>query len=205
MGKTLGAWHSSFCSCLYCVASDRSRVSSSLKPLPPSPMPLSASRRKAMLLVHILSSAGWIGAVAAFLVLAIASLYGSRTLPIGGVYLAMELIADWLILPLAFLSLITGVLQALSTSWGLFRHYWVLFKLLINVLSLPILLLHMQIIHRVAAVAITGNFNSSGVKADRRQLVVAGSAALLALMIAMFLSVFKPKGVTGYGRPAKRS
>ena len=46
-------------------------------------------------------------------------------------------------MPLCFASLFSGLVQSLGTEWGLFRHYWVLFKLLINVLPTALLLLHM--------------------------------------------------------------
>ena len=47
-------------------------------------------------------------------------------------YPAMELAARFVIVPLAFASLLTGVIQSLGTPWGLFRHYWVLVKLLLT-------------------------------------------------------------------------
>ena len=47
-------------------------------------------------------------------------------------YLVMEPAAWVVLVPLAFASLLTGLVQSLSTTWGLARHYWVLFKLLIN-------------------------------------------------------------------------
>ena len=143
--------------------------------------------RKATLLLHILVSVGWMGAVATFLVLAL-----------NGFYIAMEAVTTWLIVPLAFLSLITGVVQALATPRGLFRHYWILYKFLINLASLPILLLHTRIIHRVAVAARMNQL--SGFREDRAQLVAASVAALIALFVALLLSVFKPKGVTAYGR-----
>ena len=161
-------------------------------------MLLSASFRKALLLTHVVSSAGWVGTVAAFLVLAFTGLYAADAAEIRGVYMAMEPMTILLIVPLAFLSLLTGVLQALGTPWGLFRHYWIIFKFLINLVSLPILLLHTGIIHRVAVAARMNGL--SAFHEERVQLVVASLAALVALFIAMLLSVYKPRGVTGYGR-----
>jgi hypothetical protein len=55
-----------------------------------------------MLLAHILCSVGWIGAVAAFLVLALVGLYSSNVMEMRAVYMAMEPITTWLIVPLAF-------------------------------------------------------------------------------------------------------
>lgn len=45
--------------------------------------------------------------------------------------LAMGLTAWFVILPLSLAALTTGLVQALGTAWGSFRHYWILFKLLL--------------------------------------------------------------------------
>ena len=38
-------------------------------------------------------------------------------------YLAMELTAWFIIVPLSLASPVTGLVQSLGTAWGLFRHY----------------------------------------------------------------------------------
>ena len=68
-------------------------------------------------------------------------------------YLAMHLITWFVIVPLCLAALLTGIVQSLGTTWGLFRHYWVVTKLLLTVLATIILLVHTQPIDRVAAVA----------------------------------------------------
>lgn len=47
------------------------------------------------------------------------------------------------IVPLSFASLATGLVQSLGTTWGLFRHWWVLVTLVMTVLASAILLMHM--------------------------------------------------------------
>ncbi len=60
----------------------------------------------------------------------------------------------WFVLvPFSVASLLTGLTQALGTPWGLFRHYWVLIKLLINVVATIILLLYMQTLDELAGIA----------------------------------------------------
>ena len=56
----------------------------------------------------------------------------------------MESTAWFVLVPLAVASLLTGLDQALGTKWGLFRHYWVLAKLLITVVATVVLLLYLQ-------------------------------------------------------------
>jgi hypothetical protein len=85
-------------------------------------------------------------------------------------------------------------LLSLATKWGLLRHYWVIFKLLINLLSLPILLLHARIIHRLASAAAVSGLLPADLNDDRNQVVIASIASLAALIIATLLSVFKPRG-----------
>jgi hypothetical protein len=65
----------------------------------------------------------------------------------------MEPAAWFGLIPLAFASLLTGLVQSLGTTWGLFRHYWILFKLLINVFATIVLLTYMETFHFMAGVA----------------------------------------------------
>lgn len=153
--------------------------------------------RKLVLLIHVLGSVGWTGAVAAFLALAVTGLNDHHAPVVRAVYIAMLPITWWVIIPLAIVSLVSGLLLSLCTGWGLFRHYWIFFKLLISSISLPVLLLHAGIIRRVAVAAMSDNFNLQELYPDRLQLVIASTAALAALVVAALLSVYKPRGRMG--------
>lgn len=154
--------------------------------------------RRLALTVHVLVSVGFPGAVACFLALAVFALIGSDTQLVRAAYLAMDLMTRVVILPLCFASLLTGLISALATSWGLFRHYWVVLKLFITVPSTLILVIHMQPIGRMARLAAEGPIAGAHA-ADQVQLVVASGAALLALVVATVLSTYKPRGMTPYG------
>jgi hypothetical protein len=96
--------------------------------------------RKLALTTHITSSVGWLGAVAGFLVLAVAGLTSRDAQMARAAYVTMELTTWFVIVPFAFASLLSGLVVSLGTSWGLFRHYWVLIKLLITILSAMLLM-----------------------------------------------------------------
>src|SRR5262245_7131050 len=100
--------------------------------------------RKFALIAHITCSVGWLGADAAFLALAVAGLTSQDAQLVRAAYLAMGLIAWFVIVPLAFASLLSGLVQSLGTRWGLFRHYWVLVKFLIAIFAATVLLIHTQ-------------------------------------------------------------
>ncbi len=163
-------------------------------------MTMTPGLRKFALTAHVTSSVGWLGAVAAFLALAVAGLTSQDAQMVRAAYLAMELTAWLIIVPLSLASPLTGLVQSLGTPWGLFRHYWVLVKLLITIPASIVLLLHMQPIGHLARVVAETTLSSGELGGLRIQLVANAGAALLVLLVATALSVYKPRGMTRYGR-----
>jgi hypothetical protein len=156
------------------------------------------SVRKFALTVHVASSVGWLGAVAAVLALSVIGLTSRDPQTVRGAYLVMEPAAWFLLVPLAFASLLTGLVQALGTVWGLFRHYWVLFKLLINLFATGVLLLYTETFSVMADVAADPSTDLDLVRSSSPFLH--GVAALALLLAATVLAVYKPRGLTPYGR-----
>ncbi len=164
-------------------------------------MTLTPRLRKLALTAHVTASVGWLGAVAGVLGLAIAGLTSDDAQTVRAVYIAMESTGWFVLIPLALASLMTGLVQALGTKWGLFRHYWVLFKLFINVFATIILVMYMQTLGDLAdvAAATTAPGDHLGGLRSPSPVLHAG-AALLLLLVATTLAVFKPAGTTRYGR-----
>lgn len=155
--------------------------------------------RKLVLVVHVTTSVGWTGSVAAFLALALVGLQSQDAILASGMYLAMDVTATVVIVPLSIASLASGVVQSLGTSWGLFKHYWVLAKLLITAVSTFLLLTHMQGISYMADVAGQMALGSGDLRGLRVQLAADAAAAIGALLVTTLLSVYKPRGLTPYG------
>lgn len=165
-------------------------------------MTMTPCLRKVMLTTHVTSSVGWLGAVVGFLALAVIGLTSQDAQTVRGAYLVMEPAAWFVLIPLAFASLLTGIVQSLGTPWGLFRHYWVLAKLLINAFSTIILLTYMETFNLMADVAADPGADLSMVRNTSPLLHAA--LALLLLLVATVLSVFKPRGMTSYGQRKQR-
>ena len=162
-------------------------------------MTMSPGVRKFALTAHITSSVGWIGADAGFLALAVAGLTSQDAQMVRAAYLAMRLTAWFVIVPLSLAALLTGLVQALGTKWGLFRHYWILVKFLIAIFATIVLLIHTQPISLLAGVAAETTLSDANLREQRIQLVVAAGAGLLVLLVATTLAVYKPRGLTRYG------
>ena len=154
--------------------------------------------RRFVLTTHVTASVGWIGAVVVFLSLAALGLTSQDSTIMRGAYLVMEHAAWMTLVPFAFASLTTGVAISLMTSWGLFRHYWVVFKLLITAFATVVLLIYMQTFRQMAAVAADP---SVGLHVIRNPSpLVHAVLALVILLVATVLAIYKPQAVTPYGR-----
>ena len=156
--------------------------------------------RKLALMAHVTASVGWLGAVIVFLMLSVLGVTSHDPQTVRGAHVVMEPIGWFVLVPLSLASLLTGVVQSLGTDWGVFRHYWVVFKLAINLLATIVLLLYMQTLAYLADVA-----EPASSSADVRELrtlspVLHAGAAVLLLLVATTLAVYKPRGVTWYGR-----
>jgi len=161
-------------------------------------MTMTPRLRKFALTAHVTSSVGWLGAVVVFLALAVVGLTSQDAQTVRGAYLVMEPAAWFALVPLAFASLLTGLVMSLGTTWGLFRHYWVLFKLVIAVFATLILLIYMGTLRYMAGVAADPSVDLRMVRNPSPTLHAA--LALLVLLVATVLAVYKPQGVTPYGR-----
>ena len=165
-------------------------------------MTMAPGLRKFALTVHVAASVGWLGAAASFLALAIAGLTSQDAQLVCAVYLAAEPITRFVLVPLALASLLTGLVQALSTPWGLFLHYWVLFKLLLTVLATIVLLLYTQTVSHFAGVAAVSDRADPG---GLRSYLLHAGGGLLVLLVTTTLSVYKPRGLTPYGWRKQRA
>lgn len=155
--------------------------------------------RKTSLTVHVMTSVGWLGSVAAFLALAIVGVRNTDAQIVRSAYIATDSITWLVIVPLAFGSLLTGILVSVTTPWGLVRHYWVLIKLILSVFATTLLLVHTRPIGMLAGAARSTAFGGPDIGSMQFQLVVDAGAAIAALLVNVILSIFKPQGMTAYG------
>ena len=156
--------------------------------------------RKFALTAHVTSSIGWFGAVAAFLALSVAGMSSQDAELVRAAYLAMALITWFVIVPLASVSLLSGIVSSLGTNWGLFRYYWVLLKLLLTIFAIIVLLVHMRPIDLLAGVAAKTSVFRADLHGRQLLMVTASSATLVVLIVLTALSVYKPRGITRYGQ-----
>lgn len=162
---------------------------------------MSPSARRFVLTAHLTFSVGWIGAVVAFLTLVVAAMTSQDAHRLRAAWIAMDLTGWFAIVPLAVASLLTGLVMSLGTQWGLFRHYWVLISFVLTILATAVLLGNMQAVSFFARIAAEADSADVGDlrRGLRSELLHAGVGLVLLLAIEV-LNVYKPRGVTPYGR-----
>ena len=163
-------------------------------------MTMTPGLRKFAHIMHITFSVGWLGAVVPYLALAIAGLNSHDAQMVRSAYLSMEWIGWFVIVPFSLAALLSGLIQSLGTQWGLLRHWWILVKLLLTIGATVILISHIQAVSHMSRIAAETILSSADFHALRIQLVVHAGGGLLVLLAATTLSVFKPWGMTPYGR-----
>ena len=163
-------------------------------------MLLGAPWRKMVLVLHVTSSVGFLGAVAGFLSLAVAGLAVAGEMVAASVYPAMQVMTWYVIVPLAAASLIIGLIQSLGTPWGLIRYYWVIVKVVLTLVALGVLMMQTGTVDMLARAALEGTLDQHA--GQRFSMVLHGTGGVLVLLVATVLSVYKPRGVTAYGARA---
>ena len=160
-------------------------------------MAFAPALRKLTYTTHVTSSVGWVGAALVFLALAAIGLSSRNQATVRGAYLVMAPAAWFVLVPLAHASLVSGVALSLGTPWGLIRHYWIVLKLAITLFSTVILLIYMGTFRQMAVVA-ADPVVELGLVRNPSPLVHA-VLALVLLIAATVLAIYKPFGMTPYG------
>ena len=155
--------------------------------------------RRLVLLLHITSSVGWVGAVITSLALAVVAVATEELETARSVYIVMEPMGRYVLVPLSIASFGTGIVQSVGTRWGLFWHYWVIVKLIINVVSAAVLFTYLETLAMLATAA-RSPLPAGSAMIPSTSPVVHSAGALVFLLGATVLSVYKPRGMTRYGQ-----
>uniref|UniRef100_UPI001583B09B hypothetical protein n=1 Tax=Candidatus Frankia nodulisporulans TaxID=2060052 RepID=UPI001583B09B len=157
--------------------------------------------RTALLTLHIIVSVGWNGVAFCQLVLAsTAAIDPDLRHP---AYELMHVIDRTLDIPLALLTLITGVVLSVKTRWGLLRHWWIVVKLSITVVAV---ISGGAVIRTLIVASVKHSATAAaGYPAQTVALVVCGTVMNLLFITATVLSTTKPWGRTPRGRREARA
>ncbi|NUS84279.1 MAG: DUF2269 domain-containing protein [Streptomyces sp.] len=157
---------------------------------------LSRPARRALLVVHVVVSVGWLGLTLCLLALGIAGAASGSADTAEAAYRAMKIFGDWLIAPISLASLLSGVALSLGTPWGLARYRWVYIKFWLTVPAAGASIFAL----RAEIASAAGDASAGRAVPSTVDLVIAPSVALGVYLFLTAISVLKPWGLTARGR-----
>ncbi|WP_459958802.1 PDR/VanB family oxidoreductase [Nocardia sp. IFM 10818] len=160
--------------------------------------------RKALVAAHAVAAACWVGIALTITAMAVVAMT-TGTLETSVTTYELMTLFDVTLLPWAnFATVLTGLALGVTTGWGLIRYYWVTIKLTIavGVLVMAFGFLHDALEQAHAeAVRLAATGGTTADLTGGADVVFWGfGSSLLALVIAVLLSLYKPGGKTRRGR-----
>jgi hypothetical protein len=152
--------------------------------------------RRGFVIAHVVASVGWLGLTLCLLVLAATGATTDSAATAEAAYRAMKIFGDWLLMPLAISTIVTGVVLSLGTPWGLARHRWVFVKFWITLGAATASLLAFRTTINEAAEHVA----AGEPVADAAGLLAPPCVSLALYLFNTAISYLKPWGLTRRGR-----
>lgn len=158
--------------------------------------PLKRPARRAVLVVHVTASAGWLGLTLGLLALSLTAANTESSAMIEAACRSMKVFTDWLVIPLALLTLFSGLVLSLGTQWGLARHRWVYAKFWLTLITITASIFAL----RPGVNAAVDTVASGATLTDPLGLVMGPVVSFTTYVFMTVVSVLKPWGLTRRGR-----
>ncbi|WP_262006172.1 DUF2269 domain-containing protein [Streptomyces sp. FIT100] len=158
--------------------------------------PLKRPARRAILVVHVSASASWLGLSLGLLGLSVAAIASDSQAAAEASYRSMAVFANWLMVPIALLTLVSGVVLSLGTPWGLARYHWVWTKFWLTLVTTGLTVFSLR-----PGVNTAAEEAAAGIAVtDASGLLAAPIVSLSAYLFMTAISVLKPWGMTRRGK-----
>jgi len=158
------------------------------------PWRLGNKTRKATLVVHIVSAGAWFGLDVAMGVVVFTALLTDSEAKKALCYRALDIFVVWPLFTTGLICLGTGILLGLGTTYGLFRYWWVVAKLGLNLVLTALVPIALR--PQVVTLADQGRRFAGGEIVDfaEKNIIFPPLVSPAALLIAFVLAVYKPWG-----------
>ena len=157
--------------------------------------PLKRPVRRSILVIHVAVSVSWLGLTVGLLALGLTAFLTHDVSMAQAATRSMKVFGDRLVVPVALLSLLSGLVLALGTSWGLARHRWVWTKFWLTLITAGLSVFSLR----------PGIDEAAARGATDIDLVIAPSVATATYLFITAISVLKPWGPTRRGRRLRQT
>lgn len=157
-------------------------------------MRLSTRARKFVLLVHIAAAGAWLGLDLVLGILVVTALTSPDPTGAAAAAASIAMFATLPLVVVGLVTLLTGVLLGFATKYGLMRYWWVLVKLVINVVLVVLVVIVLSPGVTALGEASRAALEEGVAPSVTGTLLFPPIVSSTALIVAMTLAVFKPWG-----------
>ncbi|GAP99996.1 DUF2269 family protein [Leptolyngbya sp. NIES-2104] len=161
-------------------------------------MKLNVKQRNWLLSLHIASGGLWFGTALCSVVLALSFRSLNDGDGIYGINTARNLLGEFVIVPSAILSVVTGALLCAFTNWGFFKHFWVMAKQLVTLILIVVGSVWLgpwtKEMTAISEVARSQALQNPSYLSLQSVVAIGGALQTLALLIIIAISTVKPWG-----------
>jgi hypothetical protein len=159
---------------------------------------LNVKQKNWLLSAHIGFAGIWFGTALCMVVIGLANQHNPSGDGLFAVNTILKTLDDFVIIPTAILSLLTGCLLCWLTNWGFFKHYWVIVKLIATVLLIVIGTIWLgPWVNELTSISEVGRINAlqnAVYQFDWNGAVIGGILQTTAVFIIIAISTLKPWG-----------
>ncbi len=159
---------------------------------------LSVKAKNWLLSVHVASSGIWLGTALCLVAIAIIKRDTTNGNELYGINSVLKFMDDWVIIPTAMLSLLTGGFLCWLTIWGFTKHYWVIVKWVATVTLIATGTIWLgPWLNGMTAISQAERLQASSNPLylfDRQGVIIGGLIQTASLLAIIAISVLKPWG-----------
>jgi hypothetical protein len=163
---------------------------------------------------HVVIAAVWFGTALTMVAIALyaSHLYSIPSVSGDSLYTLQAILAylnDYLLMPAATLSILSGTALCALTVWGFFKHYWVIAKWVVTVTTITVVSGWVgPWVYAATAIAETDRLQALEnplFRFDQQAAMIGGGLEVLALLGLILMSFLKPWGRRPVKAPASES
>jgi hypothetical protein len=157
-------------------------------------MRLSTRARKLVLLVHIAAAGAWLGLDLVLGILVVTAITSPDATGAAAAAASIAAFATWPLVVAGVVTLLTGALLGFATKYGLVRYWWVLVKLVLNVVLVVLMVIVLSPGVTALGEGARAALEEGSAPPVMGTLLFPPIVSSTAVIVAMTLAVFKPWG-----------
>ena len=159
---------------------------------------LNVKQKNWLVSAHVISGATWFGTAICMIAISLSNSNTTNGDTLYAINSILKTLDDFIIIPTAIASLLTGALLSWLTIWGFFKHYWVIAKWFGTVTLITVGTLWLgPWVNTITSISETEKIQALAnplYTFDAKAALIGGAIQTLSLMFIIAISILKPWG-----------